>query len=90
LSRDKLGGELSKNFGVFLERQVGVAVFNPDVLSLDVAKIAKALLERLNETARRRWGPKKADRANIRSLCPGDEGRSSERGDDDNREPAPV
>src|SRR5215467_14586561 len=51
LELDELGSELWKQLGVSLERHVGVAIFNPDVLSLNVAKIAEALLECLDQAA---------------------------------------
>lgn len=46
-------------------RQVCIAIFNPDVLSFDIAKISKAVLERLHEAASRRWRSKKANDTNI-------------------------
>jgi hypothetical protein len=42
-------GEPGKLISLSLERHVRVAVFNPDVLAFNIAKIAKALLERLQE-----------------------------------------
>ena len=48
-----------------LERHVRVAVFNPKILAFNVAKIPKALLERLHEAAGRWRRSEKADRANI-------------------------
>jgi hypothetical protein len=47
------------------QRDIRVAVFNPDALPFDVAKIAEALLKRLHEAAGRRRRSEKADRVGI-------------------------
>jgi hypothetical protein len=52
-----------------LERHIGVAIFNPDILAFDVSKIAEALLECLEKSSCDGGGPRKSIMRKLDVCC---------------------